>query len=182
MAKLYKNENANNIFMELFSAGENTGEIKLNKQVPNTTDAAHEKHVPVITVNGNIVEVVVGSVEHPMMEQHYITGIYLETTKGGQLKHLSPGEAPKASFIISENEEVVAAYEYCNLHGLWEASIQEKCAPTKKYICNVCSYEYDPAIGDADNGIEAGTAFEDIPDDWVCPLCGASKEEFSPIH
>ena len=50
----------------------------------------------------------------------------------------------------------------------------------KKYVCDLCGYIYDPAEGDPDNGVEAGTAFENIPDDWVCPLCGASKEDFSP--
>ncbi|MBP5315912.1 MAG: rubredoxin [Muribaculaceae bacterium] len=49
----------------------------------------------------------------------------------------------------------------------------------KKYICDVCAYKYDPAVGDPENGIPAGTAFEDLPDDWVCPLCGVGKDEFS---
>jgi len=49
----------------------------------------------------------------------------------------------------------------------------------RKYVCNVCNYEYDPAVGDPDNGIVPGTAFEDLPDDWVCPVCGADKTEFS---
>ena len=48
----------------------------------------------------------------------------------------------------------------------------------KKYVCEPCGYEYDPAVGDPDNGIAPGTAFEDIPDDWVCPICGLGKEEF----
>jgi rubredoxin len=50
----------------------------------------------------------------------------------------------------------------------------------KKYICNACGYVYDPAYGDPDSGIAAGTAFEDLPEDWVCPQCGVGKEEFSP--
>jgi rubredoxin len=49
----------------------------------------------------------------------------------------------------------------------------------KKYICDVCGYVYDPEVGDPDNGIEPGTAFEDIPEDWVCPVCGVGKDEFS---
>ena len=49
----------------------------------------------------------------------------------------------------------------------------------KKYVCNLCGYVYDPIVGDPDNGVAAGTAFENLPDEWVCPLCGASKEEFS---
>jgi rubredoxin len=51
----------------------------------------------------------------------------------------------------------------------------------KRYICDVCGYVYDPKIGDNDNGVAPGTAFEDIPDDWVCPECGAPKTEFSPL-
>ncbi len=51
----------------------------------------------------------------------------------------------------------------------------------KKYICDVCKYIYDPKEGDPDNGIKPGTAFEDIPSDWVCPVCGAGKGDFSPI-
>ena len=48
----------------------------------------------------------------------------------------------------------------------------------KKYVCVVCGYIYDPAEGDPDSGIEPGTAFEDIPDDWTCPVCGVSKDDF----
>lgn len=51
----------------------------------------------------------------------------------------------------------------------------------KKYVCEVCGYIYDPAEGDPENGIEPGTAFEDLPDDWVCPLCGVGKEDFKPV-
>jgi len=49
-----------------------------------------------------------------------------------------------------------------------------------KYVCTVCGYEYDPSEGDPDSGIAAGTAFDDIPDDWVCPVCGATKDMFEP--
>ena len=50
-----------------------------------------------------------------------------------------------------------------------------------KYICELCGYEYDPKYGDEDNGVAPGTDFEDIPEDWVCPLCGATKEDFEPV-
>ena len=52
----------------------------------------------------------------------------------------------------------------------------------KKYFCSVCQWVYDPEIGDPESGIEPGTAFEDIPEDWTCPLCGASKEDFEPVE
>ena len=89
--------------------------------VPNTTDAAGEKHVPVIRVDGQTVTVTVGSVEHPMLEAHFIQWILLETKEGCQRKALKPGDAPKAVFALPEGDEVVAAYEYCNLHGLWKS-------------------------------------------------------------
>lgn len=87
--------------------------------VPNTTDGAYEKHVPVIEHNGDSVLVKVGSVGHPMMEAHYITMIVLETATGYQRVDLKPGDAPKASFAVTE--PMIAAYEFCNLHGLWMA-------------------------------------------------------------
>ena len=89
--------------------------------LPNTTDAAGEKHVPVIEAEGKSVTVTVGSVEHPMLDAHYIMWIVLETTQGYQKKNLRPGEKPVASFALAEGEMAVAAYEYCNLHGLWKA-------------------------------------------------------------
>ncbi len=92
--------------------------------VPNTTDAAGEKHVPVIAADGNTVTVTVGSVEHPMLEAHYIAWILLVTKKGRQRKTLQPGEKPVAVFALTEDDEPVAAYEYCNLHGLWSASLE----------------------------------------------------------
>ncbi len=50
----------------------------------------------------------------------------------------------------------------------------------KKYVCDMCGYIYDPAEGDPDSDIAPGTSFEDLPEDWVCPVCGAEKDEFSP--
>lgn len=89
--------------------------------IPNHTDGAYEKHVPVIKQSANTIEVIVGEVEHPMAEEHYIEWIYLETTEGGKRKILKPGFKPSATFILSEGEEVVKVYAYCNLHGLWES-------------------------------------------------------------
>ena len=85
------------------------------------TDAAVEKHVPVVKVEDNKVTVSVGSVEHPMTEAHYITLIVLETKNGTQFKQLTSSDKPEAVFYIGEGDEVVAAYDYCNLHGLWKA-------------------------------------------------------------
>ena len=92
------------------------------EEIPiNTTDGAYEKHVPVYQVEGNIVTVRVGAVDHPMLEAHYIQWIALETNKGNQRKVLKPGDAPMAQFALLPGEEVVAVYEYCNLHGLYKA-------------------------------------------------------------
>jgi superoxide reductase len=95
----------------------------MHEVTPNTTDAATEKHVPVVSVDGSTVSVRVGSVEHPMTEEHYIQLIILETKTGYQKKDLKPGEKPEAVFALADGEEPVAAYEYCNLHGLWKADI-----------------------------------------------------------
>ena len=87
--------------------------------VPNTVDAAFEKHVPVIEHTGDSVTVKVGSVPHPMMDVHWIEWVVLETASGYQKHDLKPGDAPEAHFAVTE--PVIAAYEYCNLHGLWMA-------------------------------------------------------------
>ncbi|MBQ7613303.1 MAG: desulfoferrodoxin [Spirochaetaceae bacterium] len=84
-----------------------------------SVDAAKEKHVPVIAVNGTSVTVSVGSVTHPMESDHYIVWIALKTEKGFQVKYLQPGEKPEATFAITADDKVVAAYEYCNKHGIW---------------------------------------------------------------
>ena len=94
---------------------------KMTLLMAGTTDAAVEKHVPVAEIQGNIVTVRVGSVEHPMLPQHFIQWIALETNQGSQIKYLQPGQAPQASFALAEGEQVKAVYEYCNLHGLWKA-------------------------------------------------------------
>ena len=89
--------------------------------IPGTTDAAVEKHVPVYTVENGIVTVTVGSAAHPMLPEHYIEWISLQTKAGNQRKALQPGDEPKVCFKICEGDEVEAVYAYCNLHSLWKA-------------------------------------------------------------
>ena len=89
--------------------------------IPGSTDGAVEKHVPVFEVNDGVVNVTVGSVEHPMLPEHYIEWIAIQTKNGNQRKALKPGDAPKATFYIAKDDEVLAVYEYCNLHGLFKA-------------------------------------------------------------
>ena len=95
---------------------------KMKALEPGVVEASHEKHIPVVEVEGNLVKVVVGSVEHPMGEEHSILWIYLKTDKGGYRKNLAPGEAPKAVFALHD-EKPVEVYAYCNLHGLWKADV-----------------------------------------------------------
>ena len=90
----------------------------------NTVEASQEKHLPVVTIEGNIVKVKVGSVEHPMTEEHHIAWIYLETEQGGQRKKLAVGSKPEAEFALAGGDKVVGVYEYCNLHGLWLTKVE----------------------------------------------------------
>ena len=92
----------------------------MTELVPGATDGAFEKHVPVFTVEGNIVNAKVGEAEHPMMPEHFIQWIAIETKNGYQFKELKPGEKPEASFALTPDDALVAVYEYCNLHGLWK--------------------------------------------------------------
>jgi len=95
----------------------------MTELVPGSVDASLEKHVPVVKVEGNIVTVEVGAVAHPMLAEHFIQWIYLASEKGGQRKALNPGDAPKAVFALTEDDKPVAAYAYCNLHGLWKTEL-----------------------------------------------------------
>lgn len=98
--------------------GENMAEI-----IPGTTDASREKHVPVITIDGTTVTVKVGSAAHPMIEEHYIQWISLQTKEGNQRKSLTPNSPPEVQFSITESDKVECAYAYCNLHSLWRGEI-----------------------------------------------------------
>lgn len=84
------------------------------------TDGAHEKHVPEVHVTSNVARVQIGSTLHPMSEAHHITFIGLETNNGFHRAYLEVGQEPIASFALLDDEKVIAAYEYCNLHGLWK--------------------------------------------------------------
>ncbi len=101
---------------ELVCCGEPMVELKAN-----TTDAATEKHVPVVEKNGDNMVVKVGSVAHPMTEEHYIQWIAAVTDSGIYRKALKPGDKPEVSFCCLG--KVIAFYEYCNLHGLWKVDL-----------------------------------------------------------
>ena len=89
--------------------------------IPGTTDAAREKHVPVYSVENGTVSVNVGEIDHPMLAEHYIEWVSLQTKFGNQRKQLKPGNAPSVTFALSDGDEVEAVYAYCNLHGIWKA-------------------------------------------------------------
>ncbi len=94
---------------------------KMRELIPGTVDAAAEKHVPVYSVDGNLVKVRIGEAEHPMMPEHFIAWVSLQTKQGNQRKALRPDGKPEVCFAICEGDEVEAVYAYCNLHGLWKA-------------------------------------------------------------
>ena len=96
---------------------------KMTYLEPGTVEASREKHIPVATVDGRVVRAEVGSVIHPMSEEHSILWISLETDKGTYRKHLSPTDAPVAEFLLADGEHPVAVFAYCNLHGLWKVDI-----------------------------------------------------------
>ena len=103
--------------IKLFCCGD-----EMNELVPNTVEASGEKHIPAVTVKDGLVEVNVGSVNHPMESVHWIEWVQLVTDKGSQRKYLKPGEAPNVKFLLSD-EKPLAVYAYCNLHGLWKTDL-----------------------------------------------------------
>ena len=94
---------------------------RMTEIIPGTTDAALEKHVPVYSVEGNLVTVHVGAAEHPMLPEHHIGWVSLQSRQGNQRKVLHPGDAPVVRFALCEGDQVEAVYAWCNLHGLWKA-------------------------------------------------------------
>lgn len=94
---------------------------KMEQIIPGTVEASREKHIPVFEVKDNIVIVNVGSIDHPMVEEHFIEWVSVQTKYGNQRKQLKPGQDPKVYFALCEGDEVEAVYAYCNLHGLWVA-------------------------------------------------------------
>ena len=122
--KFYICEHCGNIVGMIHSAGVPLmccGQ-KMTKLEAGVVEASHEKHIPVVTVEGNTVRVNVGSVTHPMSEEHHIAWVYLQTNRGGQRKCLDVTGAPEVTFALAD-ETPVAVYAYCNLHGLWMAEI-----------------------------------------------------------
>ena len=119
--RLYRCPHCGNIIIKIVDKGVPVmccGQ-KMEEIIPSSTDAAVEKHVPVIAREGDLVSVSIGSVAHPMIEEHYISHVILETDAGVQIAELHAGDEPKAVFAVVAGATVIAAYAYCNLHGLW---------------------------------------------------------------
>lgn len=123
--RFYKCEHCGNIIGMIKDSGVPIiccGE-KMKLLEPGVVDASVEKHVPDVSVNSDEVTVKVGAVEHPMVEEHYIEWIYLQTKKGGQRKALNPNDKPQATFKVID-DEIESVYAYCNIHGLWKKDIK----------------------------------------------------------
>lgn len=122
--KFYRSRKKNRVYSFVSVAGLPVADKPHEELVANTVDAAKEKHVPVVDKNENLVHVKVGTVDHPMTEEHWIVFIAIETKQGTQVKNLHPGDKPEAVFALTPDDEILAAYEYCNLHGLWMAEVK----------------------------------------------------------
>lgn len=121
--KFYKCNHCGNVIVKVVDAGVPVVccEEKMEELIPNTVDASGEKHVPVVTVlDGNRIKVNVGSVAHPMLPEHHISFVYVETENGGIQVNLK--DKPEAVVYVGE-EKPIAVYEYCNLHGLWKTEL-----------------------------------------------------------
>ena len=94
----------------------------MDELIPGAVEGSHEKHIPAVKVCADRVEVNVGSVDHPMVDVHWIQWVQLVTDKGSYRKWLNPGQEPKVSFPLSE-EKPLEVYAYCNLHGLWRTEL-----------------------------------------------------------
>ncbi|MDR0943278.1 MAG: desulfoferrodoxin [Ruminococcus sp.] len=93
---------------------------KMTEVIAGTTEAAVEKHIPVVSKNGDVITVNIGEVDHPMLPEHFIRWIVLETSDGFLVANLKPGDKPAAVFTLQPGVEAIAVYAYCNLHSLWK--------------------------------------------------------------
>lgn len=98
---------------------------RMEEIIPGSVDAAAEKHVPVAEESGNKVKVTTSTVGHPMLDEHFIQWISIETEQGNQIKYLKAKDEPAAEFLLSDEDKFIAAYSYCNLHGLWKMEASE---------------------------------------------------------
>ncbi len=167
---------------------------KMTKLEAGVVEASHEKHIPVVNVKDNMVTVTVGSVEHPMVEEHSILWVYLQTDKGGQRKCLEVGKAPVVTFALAD-EKPLAVYAYCNLHGLWMAEVTEPVVcdlkplntkSTEDYIVckcnNVSFFDILDEINNQKSVTELLDVFENVKNTTHCSTgCGGCYEKVLAI-
>ena len=166
---------------------------KMKELLPGTTEAASEKHIPVISVENNKVTVTVGEVEHPMLPEHSIEWVSLATKQGNQRKLLKPGDKPQACFALCEDDEVVAAYAFCNLHKLWKGEPEKVCElepvdtkANKNFIvckCNQVSYfDILDQVHKHSNMDDLLKVFEDVKNTTRCSTgCGGCYDKVIAI-
>lgn len=121
--KFYLCEHHGNIIAVLGGVKGPANDDGLKELLPGVTDAAQEKHVPLVKAEGSKVSVNVGEVKHPMSQEHRIEWVVLETDQGWQKKDLRPDTAPETEFALAAGEKPLAVYAYCNLHGLWKKEL-----------------------------------------------------------
>ncbi len=123
--KFYKCPTCNDVVIKAIDTGAliSCHGVPMEELKADDVEAALEKHVPDVLVEGGTVKVQVGSVMHPMTEEHYITLIALESEKTYQVAHLSPADEPTAVFAVAEGDTPLRVFEYCTLHGLWKFDI-----------------------------------------------------------
>lgn len=121
--KFYQCDDCNDIVLQLFLPKGSMPDCLANRKEVRvgTIDASLEKHVPHVVKEGDILKVYIGEVEHPMVPEHWIDFILAEKTNGFELVRLKPGDEPYAEF---DAKDVIAIYEFCNLHGLWKTEIE----------------------------------------------------------
>lgn len=120
MTNFYKNQNCKGVLLEMGAPETACNCPELELLQAGSVDASAEKHVPVASVEGNMVKIQVGSEPHPMIPEHHIEWIYVKTSFGGIFCDLNVGDPPEALMHLVP-DEVLEVYEYCNLHGLWKA-------------------------------------------------------------
>lgn len=116
--KLYKEKHG--FLLGLLGGSKRCGHLK-----PNEDENLSMKHIPLVDIKGDTVNVSISTIKHPMELDHYIQMIILETKKGFQIRYLKPNDEPKATFKLFKDDEIIKVYEFCNLHGLWKNDDRE---------------------------------------------------------
>lgn len=123
--KYFKCEICGNIIQEVCDSGRTVSCCgrEMRQLYPNITDGDKEKHVPFLSLHGDLVRIQIGKLAHPMEKEHYIQWIDLVTNLGIHRRVLSPESLPLAEFVLTDNEKIESIYAYCNIHGLWKKDI-----------------------------------------------------------